>query len=165
MSRVLRAPLRRLLQRAVARPDAAGQVSLDNAEADLADVPPPASFPGVEADSMLGSTTGAAQRAAFTADWDEAHDQLAAGRYAEALALLSAWYNDADLAVEENQRLEDLLGQLAGTVIYSQKDLLMPPHVVGAGETLPAIAAPLGSELAAAGKDQRDSAAGGTDSR
>jgi len=55
-----------------------------------------------------------------------------------------AWYNDADLAFEENQRLEDLLGQLAGTVIYSQKDLLMPPHVVGAGETLPAIAAPLG---------------------
>ena len=127
-----------------ALPDAARQVSLDGAAVDRADVPPPASFPGVEDDSMFGSTTGAAQRAAFTADWDEAHDQLAAGRYAEALALLSAWYDDADLAVEENQRLEDLLGQLAGTVIYSQKDLLMPPHVVGAGETLPAIAAPLG---------------------
>lgn len=128
-----------------ALPDAARQTSLDGVAGDRADVPPPASFPGVEDDSMLGSTTGAAaQRAAFTADWDEAHDQLAAGRYAEALALLSSWYNDADLAFEENQRLEDLLGQLAGTVIYSQKDLLMPPHVVGAGETLPAIAAPLG---------------------
>ncbi len=125
--------------------DPAGQLSRGDAGADLAEVPPPASFPDVEANGMLGSTTGAAaQRAAFTADWDEAHDQLAAGRYAEALALLSTWYNDADLAFEENQRLEDLLGQLAGTVIYSQKDLLMPPHVVGAGETLPAIAAPLG---------------------
>jgi len=114
----------------------------------LAEVPPPGSFPGLEDESML-EAAGApprekSQLAAFTADWDEAHDQLAAGRYAEALALLSSWYNDADLAVEENQRLEDLLGQLAGTVIYSQKDLLMPPHVVGAGETLPAIAAPLG---------------------
>jgi hypothetical protein len=29
-------------------------------------------------------------------------------------------------------------------VIYSQEDLLMPPYVVGAGETLPTIAAPLG---------------------
>lgn len=116
---------------------------------EYAAVPPPATFPGVEADDIRGtpgrpSPAQSSQLAAFTADWDEAHDQLAAGRYAEALSLLSAWYNDADLAAEEHQRLEDLLGQLAGTVIYSQKDLLMPPHIVGAGETLPAVAAPLG---------------------
>jgi hypothetical protein len=37
-----------------------------------------------------------------------------------------------------------LLGQLAGTVIYSQEDLLLPPHVVAPGETLQTIATPLG---------------------
>lgn len=118
----------------------------------FADVEPPASFPALDADvadvavgamSPLASVDNS-KLAAFTADWDEAHEQLKAGRYAESLALLSAWYDDPDLAVEEGQRLEDLLGQLAGTVIYSQQDLLMPPHVVGGGETLPAIAAPLG---------------------
>lgn len=130
---------------------AAAEVA-DDPAATMAEVPPPASFPSVEAGSMPAQTAGMApppaqsqsKLVAFTSDWDEAHEQLAAGRYAEALALLSAWYDDADLAPEESQRLEDLLGQLAGTVIYSQEDLLMPPHIVGAGETLPAIAAPLG---------------------
>lgn len=87
---------------------------------------------------------GPAAAAAFASDWADAHDKLAAARYAEALALLSVWYDDTSLGVEESQRLEDLLGQLAGTVIYSQQDLLLPPHVVAAGETLQAIAAPLG---------------------
>jgi len=82
--------------------------------------------------------------AAFASTWADAHDKLAAGRYAEALAVLSLWYDDPSLGPEESQRLEDLLGQLAGTVIYSQQDLLLPPHVVEPGETLMSIAAPLG---------------------
>ncbi len=82
--------------------------------------------------------------AAFASAWADAHDKLAAGRYAEALSGLSVWYDDPSLGLEESQRLEDLLGQLAGTVIYSQEDLLLPPHVVAAGETLQTIAAPLG---------------------
>jgi LysM repeat protein len=88
--------------------------------------------------------TGSASSSAFASAWADAHDKLAAGRYAEALAGLSVWYDDPSLGLEESQRLEDLLGQLAGTVIYSQQDLLLPPHVVAAGETLDAIAAPLG---------------------
>ena len=87
---------------------------------------------------------GPAAAAAFASDWAEAHDKLASGRYAEALAVLSVWYDDTSLGLEESQRLEDLLSQLAGTVIYSQQDLLLPPHVVAAGETLQSIAAPLG---------------------
>jgi len=88
--------------------------------------------------------TRAAASAAFASAWAEAHDRLAAGRYAEALALLSVWYDDASLGPEESQRLEDLLSQLAGTVIYSQQDLLLPPYVVAAGDTLQSVAAPLG---------------------
>lgn len=82
--------------------------------------------------------------AAFASAWADAHGKLAASRYAEALTALSVWYDDPSLGLEESHRLEDLLGQLAGTVIYSQEDLLLPPYVVAAGETLPAIAAPLG---------------------
>ena len=82
--------------------------------------------------------------AAFATAWTDAHEKLAAGRYAEALTALSVWYDDPSLGLEESHRLEDLLGQLAGTVIYSQQDLLLPPHVVAPGETLPAIAAESG---------------------
>jgi len=81
---------------------------------------------------------------AFAAAWADAGEKLAAGRWAEALAALSVWYDDPSLGLEESQRLEDLLGQLAGTVIYSPQDLLLPPHVVAQGENLQDIAAPLG---------------------
>jgi LysM repeat protein len=88
--------------------------------------------------------TGSASSSAFASAWADAHDKLTAGRYAEALSGLSVWYDDPSLGLEESQRLEDLLGQLAGTVIYSQQDLLLAPHVVAPGETLDAVAAPLG---------------------
>lgn len=106
-----------------------------------ADVPPA----GVAAVSPPPATSAATvSSSAFAGAWSDAHDMLAAGRYAEALAGLSVWYDDPSLSLEESQRLEDLLAQLAGTVFYSQQDLLLPPYVVAAGETLPAIAAPLG---------------------
>jgi LysM repeat protein len=99
---------------------------------------PPATVPAPDPRS------GAASSAAFASAWADAHEKLTAGRYAEALSGLSVWYDDPSLGLEESQRLEDLLGQLAGTVIYSQQDLLLPPHVVAPGETLAAVAAPLG---------------------
>lgn len=108
--------------------------------------PPPSAFPPPptgEPPAPL-ATAGGPSSAAFAPAWADAHDKLAAGRYAEALAALSVWYDDPALGLEESQRLEDLLGQLAGTVIYSQQDLLLPPHVVAPGETLAAVAAPLG---------------------
>lgn len=88
--------------------------------------------------------SGSASSAAFASAWADAHEKLAAGRYAEALAGLSVWYDDPSLGLEESQRLEDLLGQLAGTVVYSAQDLLLPPYVVAPGDTLATIAAPLG---------------------
>jgi LysM repeat protein len=110
--------------------------------ATLATAPPPLTPPSDPAPPE--ARPGAASSAAFAAAWEDAHGKLSAGRYAEALGALSVWYDDPSLGLEESQRLEDLLGQLAGTVIYSQQDLLLPPHVAAAGETLPAIAAPLG---------------------
>ena len=92
---------------------------------------------------MVPPSTIPQRSSAFASAWADAHDKLATGCYAEALAVLSAWHDDTSLGLEESHRLEELLGQLAGTVIYSQQDLLLPPHIVGPGETLPAIAAPL----------------------
>ena len=107
-------------------------------------VQPPAILePQASSIALTPPLTVPPQSTAFVSAWADAHDKLTAGRYAEALAVLSAWHDDTSLGLEESQRLEELLGQLAGTVIYSQQDLLMPPHIVGPGETLPAIAAPL----------------------
>lgn len=107
--------------------------------------PPPAMLEAeaLSTAQMVPPSTIPQRSSAFASAWADAHDKLATGCYAEALAVLSAWHDDTSLGLEESQRLEELLGQLAGTVIYSQQDLLLPPHIVGPGETLPAIAAPL----------------------
>jgi len=107
--------------------------------------PPPSALPARTQVPAVSPdpTLPMAASAAFSTAWSDAQLKLAGGRYAEALASLSTWYDDPSLGLEESQRLEDLLGQLAGTVIYSQQDLLLPPHVVGPGETLPTIAASL----------------------
>ncbi len=119
--------------------------SLSTAAPPATAVLPPAAF-------TPPSSAATSSSAAFATAWADAHEKLAAGRYAEALAALSVWYDDPSLGLEESQRLEDLLGQLAGTVIYSPQDLLLPPHVVAAGETLPLIAAPLGVSWQLLGK-------------
>jgi hypothetical protein len=110
---------------------------------------PPAELPnqppaGFAAPLPSGPPSAGSPSQAFAVAWRDADDKLAAGRWAEALATLSVWYDDPSLSLEDVQRLEDLLGQLAGTVIYSPQDLLLPPHVVAGGENLQDIAAPLG---------------------
>lgn len=126
---------------ATARPDRLASLPVPQLPATMPDaLPAPVAAAIVPPPSAAPSPSSAA----FASAWADAHDKLTAGRYAEALAGLSVWYDDPSLGLEESQRLEDLLGQLAGTVIYSQDDLLLPPHVVAAGETLQTIAAPLG---------------------
>ena len=110
----------------------------------VAAIPPqPAGAVDPRQTTSLAVTQSGSDSAAFTAAWADAHDKLEGGRYAEALAILSVWYDDSSLSPEESRQLESLLGQLAGTVIYSTQDLLLPPHIVAAGETLESIAAPL----------------------
>ena len=119
--------------------------------ATLSTTPPAAAFPP-PAGSPPPPSAATGSSAAFATAWADAHEKLAAGRYAEALAALSIWYDDPSLGLEESQRLEDLLGQLAGTVIYSQQDLLLPPHVVAAGESLSTVALPRGISWQLLGK-------------
>jgi hypothetical protein len=106
----------------------------------VAAIPPQSQTPRSETAIAIKNTPKQKDSAAFTAAWTDAHNKLEAGRYAEALAVLSVWYDDSSLSVEENHQLERLLGQLAGTVIYSTQDMLLPPHTVAAGETLKTIA-------------------------
>jgi LysM repeat protein len=72
---------------------------------------------------------------------EAAYRDLEAGKLAEVHQTLSLWYENPQLTADQNRRITDLLDQLAGAVIYSQRHLLKPPHVVKPGETLPQIAA------------------------
>ena len=122
---------------------APAEMSSTYIEAVAAIPPQPAAGLDPQQASSLEVTQRGSDSAAFTAAWADAHEKLEGGRYAEALAILSVWYDDSSLSPEESRQLESLLGQLAGTVIYSTQDLLLPPHIVAAGETLESIAAPL----------------------
>ena len=62
------------------------------------------------------------------AGWRKAHYQL------------SRWYDDPNLNPQEQQHLNELLDQLAGTVIYSTQNLMEPACEVQQGETLERIA-------------------------
>ena len=71
----------------------------------------------------------------------EVQRALGQGDLAEALLLLSPWYADPSLSPQQSQGLAELLGRLAGSVIYSREHHLEPAHVVREGETLAGIAA------------------------
>jgi LysM repeat protein len=66
--------------------------------------------------------------------------ELAAGRLAEAHLMLSRRYDDPALTAAERGQIEELLDQLAGTVIYSREHLLEQPYVVLPTDTLQKIA-------------------------
>ncbi len=54
--------------------------------------------------------------------------------------MLSQWYGNPNLSPAEADRVETLLSQLAGTVVYSTESRLEPPYTVRAGDTLQTIA-------------------------
>jgi LysM repeat protein len=57
----------------------------------------------------------------------------------QAHQLLSKWHGNESLTAAETEKVESLLSQLAGTVIYSTEHQLEPARVVKPGETLDAI--------------------------
>jgi hypothetical protein len=62
------------------------------------------------------------------------------GDLAQAHQLLSPWHNEPSLTPVEAENVERLLGQLAGTVIYSTEHRLQPARIVKPGESLETIA-------------------------
>ncbi len=89
---------------------------------------------GGQAPSADGSSS------TFFASMDAAQRELEAGQMAAALQQLSSWYDDPRLAPNDQQRLTQLLDQVAGTVIYSTQHLLEPPYEVQPNERLDDIA-------------------------
>lgn len=56
-------------------------------------------------------------------------------------AMLSTWYREPSLTAQQSAKVNELLSQLAGTVVYSTEHRLEPPYTVQPGETLESIAA------------------------
>jgi LysM repeat protein len=90
---------------------------------------PPASTEG-------SSTTDSS----FAAAWPVIEAALQRQELARAHLLLSQWYGDPSLTPAEARKVENLLSQLAGTVVYSTEHRLEPPYVVRPGDTLDSIA-------------------------
>jgi LysM repeat protein len=87
-------------------------------------------------DPNASASADPAAAGSFAVVMDRARQDLDAGRLAEGLLQLSAWYDNPQLGDAEQQQLCSLLDQIAGTVIYSTKDLLEPPYEVQPGDRL-----------------------------
>jgi hypothetical protein len=104
------------------------------------DPPAPAGSRGDVSNALPPSDNAEAGQRGFKRDMDAAQAKLAKRQLGEALLLLSAWYGDPRLSAQQERELTRLLGELAGTVIYSREHLLEPPYVVRFGDTLESIA-------------------------
>jgi hypothetical protein len=72
----------------------------------------------------------------FAAVMETVKRELETGQMASALHQLSACYENPQLSPGEQQQLNQLLDQIAGTVVYSTQHLLEPPYEVQPGERL-----------------------------
>jgi LysM repeat protein len=70
----------------------------------------------------------------------EVQAALDRGELSQALLMLSDWYGDPSLSPAETQEVDQLLSQLAGSVIYSTEHRLEPRYMVQADESLQDIA-------------------------
>jgi len=73
---------------------------------------------------------------AFHQTWKTAQDQVADGRYREALLALTAFYNDPVIPNEQREELLGWLDALAAKVVYSSEHLMAPAYVASRNETL-----------------------------
>jgi LysM repeat protein len=76
----------------------------------------------------------------FAESWPGIQAMLERGELTQAHEQLSRWYGDPSLTPTDTERVESLLSQLAGTVVYSTEHRLAPAHVVKQGESLETIA-------------------------
>lgn len=101
---------------------------------------PPASNPPITPVPTAPTASGAAPAATFAASWPAIQAALDKNDLKQAHQLLSKWHGDETLSPADAQKVETLLGQLAGTVIYSNEHRLEPARVVKQGESLESIA-------------------------
>ena len=87
-----------------------------------------------------GPGNAADAQESFTVAVERANSLLAEGKLVAALRKLTKWYDNPQLTSEESRQLGELLGQLAGTVVYSREHLLEPAYKVQPGDRLEKIA-------------------------
>ena len=104
--------------------------------------PPEDDVPAVSVSEPVAQSVAARQPQAslFSATRLTVQSALDRGELSQALLLLSDWYGDPSLSPAETQEVDQLLGQLAGSVVYSTEHRLEPPYMVQAGEGLQEIA-------------------------
>lgn len=111
----------------------------------VADVVPPVMSAKTQASLPTGASVpvtseAQTQTSLFSATRTAVQAALDRGELSQALLLLSDWYGDPSLSASETSEVNALLGQLAGSVIYSTEHRLEPPYMVQAGERLETIA-------------------------
>ncbi|TWU30420.1 LysM peptidoglycan-binding domain-containing protein [Bythopirellula polymerisocia] len=85
-------------------------------------------------------STEASQASLFSTARLTVQAALDRGELSQALLMLSDWYGDPSLSESEAAEVQNLLSQLAGSVIYSTEHRLESPYLVQAGERLEDIA-------------------------
>jgi hypothetical protein len=103
-------------------------------------IPSPAPGPSLPPANAAADAETARKRHDFETAMRRAQSDIQQNKLAEALRELSPWYDDAAVPAERQAELDDLLSQLAGSVIYSREHFWQRPHVVQQGETLDRIA-------------------------
>ena len=90
-------------------------------------------------DGAMNQGAGAPQ-GNFDTAWDEAEVYLDQKDLVEASRRLTPWRNRPELTPSQKEKLNLLLSQLGGTVVYSTEHTLEEPYTVGSGETIETIA-------------------------
>ncbi|MFN3149103.1 LysM peptidoglycan-binding domain-containing protein [Bremerella sp.] len=114
--------------------------SPDTSRTELASVYSQGSMSGMSGMANPMGGDAAQSLLAFQADWDEAQVYLRQNDLVEATRRLTKWRNRPELTPSQKEKLNLLLSQLAGTVVYSTQHSLEEPYTVGSGETLGSIA-------------------------
>lgn len=96
--------------------------------------PAPASTASTTLTTPIGVPDGS-----FAASWPAIQAALDRHDLKQAHQLLSKWHGNESLSPTDTQKVETLLSQLAGTVIYSTEHQLEPARTVKSGETLESI--------------------------
>jgi LysM repeat protein len=98
------------------------------------------STPASPAPTTPTTPIGVPDSGSFAASWPAIQAALDRRDLKLAHQLLSKWHGNESLSPTDTQKVETLLSQLAGTVIYSTEHQLEPARVVKPGETLDSIA-------------------------
>lgn len=99
-----------------------------------------AAAPPRDADFSRNFSANPNQSAEFQQALELARRAADGGRLVDAHRQLSSWYDNPNLTSTEQQQLNDLLDQVAGTVVYSTQSLAEPAYTVQPGERLEDVA-------------------------